>query len=392
MTNVAKITHVMMEDFIVKYVWSAAGYVLCSVPVFFQMAETAVKQVSFGSLQQEIGNRTQGFVTNRRLLVSCSDAIGRIMYYLCLIFRYSYRDVAELAGYTARVTELVTVFEDISRNKFQKKLVTGAKLDILEQRGQIVDSDCIEFTNVPIVAPNGDVLVKSLSFHVKEGMHLLVVGPNGSGKSSLFRILGGLWPVYGGIVSKPSAKSIFYIPQRPYLTLGTLRDQIIYPDTHQDMINKSVTDEDLLSMLAVVSLDSIVQREGGFDSEKDWKDVLAGGDKQRIAMVRLFYHRPKFAILDECTSSCSLEIERIMYTHAQSLNISLMTVSHRPSLWKYHNWILQYDGCGGYVFTPLDAEKRLRLQEEKNAIEMQMMSVDKMKARLAELRRVMVQV
>jgi ATP-binding cassette subfamily D (ALD) long-chain fatty acid import protein len=137
--------------------------------------------------------------------------------------------------------------------------------------------------------------------------------------------------------------------------------------------------------MEVVQISNIVEREGGFDAEKDWKDVLAGGDKQRIAMARLFYHCPKYAILDECTSSVSIDIEKIMYEHAQKLGISLITVSHRSSLWKYHNWILQYDGMGGYVFTRLDPERRLKLQEEKNAIEMELVEMTKLRKRLEEL-------
>lgn len=164
---------------------------------------------------------------------------------------------------------------------------------VLQTRGKIVESEFIRFDQVPLISPNGDVLIKSMSFSVEPGKHLLVVGPNGSGKSSLFRILGGLWPVYGGTVYKPPEKEFTYIPQRPYLCSGTLRDQIIYPDNHDEMIAKGVTDDDLRKMLAVVDMDHIVEREGGWDSVREWRDALSGGDKQRVAMARLFYHKPK---------------------------------------------------------------------------------------------------
>lgn len=96
-------------------------------------------------------------------------------------------------------------------------------------------------------------------------------------------------------------------------------------------------------------MDGIVEREGGWDAAREWRDALSGGDQQKIAWVRLFYHSPRYAILDEATSLVPPEMEGMMMEHATKLGITLLTVSHRPSLWKYHAMILHYDGQGGYV-------------------------------------------
>jgi len=148
---------------------------------------------------------------------------------------------------------------------------------------------------------------------------------------------------------------------------------------------RGVTDDDLLAILSVVHMGHVVEREGGWDAMREWREALSGGDQQKIAWARLFYHRPKYAVLDEATSQVPPEMEGMMMEHATRLGITLLTVSHRPSLWRYHSMILQYDGQGGYVFTKLDAEKRLALQQEKEALEAKLLEVPKMRARLAEL-------
>lgn len=365
--------HGFMEDFVIKYFWGALGLILCSVPVFFKIPGQDVLKTA--------GDHTESFVTNRRILLSSSDAFGRIM--------FSYKEITELAGYTSRVAGLLDVMDDVAAGNFEKKLVSSASIEenavVLRGRGQVQESDDIEFSEVPIVSPNGDVLVKKLSFKIAPGEHLLIIGPNGCGKSSLFRILGGLWPVYGGSVRKPSFDDIFYIPQRPYLSRGTLRDQIIYPDSLYEFRAKNKSDSELLEILKILEIDSVVQRPNGWDSVEEWRDVFSGGLQQRIAMARLFYHKPRYAILDECTSSVTLEMERKMYETAKSLGTTLMTVSHRRSLWKYHSKILQFDGQGGYFFGELDAEKRIELEDEKEELEAKLRNVEAWEARVKEL-------
>ncbi|EXL53798.1 ATP-binding cassette, subfamily D (ALD), member 2 [Fusarium oxysporum f. sp. radicis-lycopersici 26381] len=365
--------HGFMEDFVIKYFWGALGLMLCSVPVFVKMP---------GHIAMNMGDRTEAFVTNRRMLLSASDAFGRIM--------FSYREVMELAGYTSRVATLLDVMDDVQAGHFEKKLVSSSGVEgneaVLKGRGTVHESNDITFIDVPIISPNGDVLIKALSFTLKHGDHLLVVGPNGCGKSSLFRILGGLWPVYGGTVYKPPFHAIFYIPQRPYLSRGSLRQQIIYPDSLRQMRARGVTDVDLLEYLKILGLEHLPELyEEGWDAEAEWRDVLSGGLQQRVAMARLFYHRPKYAILDECTSSVTLETEKAMYDTAKALGVTLMTVSHRRSLWKYHSHILQFDGQGNYVFTKLDADRRLKLEDEKEELEVRLRQIPELERRIAEL-------
>ena len=365
--------HGFMEDFVIKYFWGALGLILCSVPVFFKIpGQESLRAAS---------DHTESFVKNRRILLSSSDAFGRIM--------FSYKEVTELAGYTSRVASLLDVMDEVAAGRFEKKLVSSASTEenaaVLRGRGDIEEGDDIEFEDVPIVSPNGDVLVRNMSFKIKPGEHLLIIGPNGCGKSSLFRILGGLWPAYGGHVKKPAFSELFYIPQRPYLSRGDLRSQIIYPDSLYEFRAKQGSDTELVEILKTLEIDHVVNRPGGWDAVEEWRDVFSGGIQQRIAMARLFYHRPKYAILDECTSSVTMEMEKKMYETAKSLGTTLMTVSHRRSLWKYHSKILQFDGQGGYFFGPLDADKRMKLEHEKEELEANLRNVQAWEARVQEL-------
>uniref|UniRef100_A0A3Q2QYI7 ATP-binding cassette, sub-family D (ALD), member 3a n=1 Tax=Fundulus heteroclitus TaxID=8078 RepID=A0A3Q2QYI7_FUNHE len=165
-----------------------------------------------------------------------------------------------------------------------------------------------------------------------------------------------LWPLFGGSLTKPERGKLFYVPQRPYMTLGSLRDQVIYPDSVEEQRRKGISDQILKEYLDNVQLGHILDREGSWDAVQDWMDVLSGGEKQRMAMARLFYHKPQFAILDECTSAVSVDVEDYIYSHCRTVGISLFTVSHRKSLWKHHEYYLHMDGRGNYEFKPITQE------------------------------------
>ncbi|XP_012537581.1 ATP-binding cassette sub-family D member [Monomorium pharaonis] len=369
-----KLWYVMLEQFLMKYVWSGTGLLVIAMPLLYNTATSGSRIINTDG-DGGVGERTRYLTTSKNLLSSGADAVERLM--------SSYKELVALAGYAARVSEMLDVFKDAALCKYKRNVVTSSPSRSLPNgnaehlaekvikfnngtpiiKGIVRESTdgSISLINVPIVTPNCEVIVPNLTVHIKPGDHLLITGPNGCGKSSLFRIISGLWPVYDGTLIRPAERNfsehgrpaLFYIPQKPYMTVGCLRDQIIYP-AHSRLENCS--DEKLLQLLDDVDLRSIVEREPeGFDTLGDWDSTLSGGEKQRLAMTRLFYHAPQYALLDECTSAVSLEAEGIMYETAKKKGITLLTITHRvASLAKYHKLLLKFDGEGGWTFGPLD--------------------------------------
>lgn len=384
-----KIRYHMLEDFILKYSWSAFGYLITSLPVFLPAwggLGGAQELINADDGSRRERGRMQEFITNKRLMLSLADAGGRIM--------YSIKDLSELAGYTSRVYTLISTLHRVHANAYFPARGTHPELfSLSDVQGTIHKGyDGVRLEAAPVVAPalfprGGDELIDSLSFVVHPGEHLLISGPNGVGKSAVARLVAGLWPVYRGLVSRPRSigtDGIMFLPQRPYLSIGTLRDQVTYPHSEMDMRDSGRRDHELSRVLEEVHLGYLPDREGGWDCRKEWKDVLSGGEKQRMAFARLMYHEPRLAFLDEATSAVSSDVEGLLYEKAKEKGITLITISTRVSLKKYHTFNLTL-GLGEDG-TDWDFE-RVGTEDEKMGVERELQELRERLGKVEEWKR-----
>ncbi|PZO55217.1 MAG: ABC transporter ATP-binding protein [Phormidesmis priestleyi] len=199
-------------------------------------------------------------------------------------------------------------------------------------------SSTLALDDLTLQTPNYQrTLIENLSLTLDKAGSLLVMGPSGCGKSSLMRAIAGLWQSGTGTILRPDIQDLLFLPQKPYMVLGNLRQQMLYPypDT-------KATDRQLTEVLKQVNLPDLAERyDEGFDTVEEWGDVLSLGEQQRLSFARVLIHQPVYTILDEATSALDRANEEQLYGHLATAKTAYISVGHRESLENYHQSVLR---------------------------------------------------
>ncbi|MBR2519359.1 MAG: ABC transporter ATP-binding protein/permease [Selenomonadaceae bacterium] len=265
-------------------------------------------------------------------LMQISSAFGKVQDALSF-FVDSYDTLANLA---AVVNRLYGFTEHMDEAKKVQSKVTHATAPELRISG----------LNVSL--PTGRELLKKLSLEFQNAKSLLVTGASGCGKSTLLRTLAGLWRYASGEISLPENARVMFLPQKPYLPLGTLRRALIYPSAEKD----SPPDDVLKKTLQLVDLPALVDK---LDTADDWSRILSLGEQQRLAFARVLLSAPDYIFLDEATSALDepREIEMYKLLREELPKLTVVSVGHRSTLFSMHDTELNLDGTGGYKLRAL---------------------------------------
>lgn len=238
-----------------------------------------------------------------------------------------------LATFGAGVERLYTFLECLETNHLASQESDSALETTIATE---ISDDRLAIELMTLQTPNRQrTLVENLSVKLSTGEGLLVRGPSGCGKSSLLRAIVGLWDAGSGKILRPTLDKMLFLSQRPYMILGTLRDQMLYPN-----MNSEVEDSQLSQILIQVNLPDLEQTHGGFNTEQNWAELLSLGEQQRLIFARLLLNKPSYAILDEATSALDPHNEKYLYQQLQDSGITFFSIGHRESLSNYHESIL----------------------------------------------------
>ena len=269
-------------------------------------------------------------------LMQISSAFGRVQeslsYFVDMYVQESlsyfvdmYSSIAEWQAVVERLTGFGLHMQQVKQENAQQ--------DLQRKPGA---SDAIVATDMDVTLPDESAVLQNVSFTLETGTNVLIKGLSGSGKSTLLRALAGIWPYVKGTLEIPEESKLMFIPQRPYLPLGTLKESLLYPGT------ESRTDEELKQLMEDCCIGYLYEK---LYLEADWSHVLSVGEQQRLAFVRALIYKPVWLFLDEASSALDEETEAKVYTllMEEAQQTTLVSVGHRSTLNKYHQKVLYLD-------------------------------------------------
>jgi vitamin B12/bleomycin/antimicrobial peptide transport system ATP-binding/permease protein len=267
-----------------------------------------------------------------------------------------------LSAFAAGVTRLGSLWDFLDERDVEDDL----EADTSEQIEISEDERTILLEGLTVKTPgDGRELIHDLNFRLPPGKSLLIMGESGSGKSSLLRTIAGLWSSGAGKIGRPAYRNMMFLPQRPYMVPGSLRAQLDYPEARRDTDNETMQE-----VLETVNLPELADRvEGDFDRNADWANMLSLGEQQRLSFARLLFKRPAIAFLDESTSALDEPNENRLYQYLRKHHYTYVSVGHRSTLLKHHDWLLRIgkDGRWELLETADAGKEKERGKDEKAA-------------------------
>ena len=290
-----------------QLVFLNSGYSQIAIifPFVVAMNRYLAKEVSLGGLMQ------------------VASAFGRVQDSLSY-FVDMYSSIAQWQAVVMRLTYFGRHMHEVSQQAEQFHVERFAT------------SEAVSVEQMQVNLPDDTVLLQDINFNLQPGRNVLIKGVSGSGKSTLLRALAGIWPFVTGKINLPKTEELMFIPQKPYIPLGSLREALLYPG------KKPLSDEELLYLLDLCQIGYLRDK---LDLVADWSHVLSVGEQQRLAFVRAHIQEPKWLFLDEATSALDEDTEAAMYALlAERLRqTTLVSIGHRSTLNKYHELMLVID-------------------------------------------------
>lgn len=288
-----------------QLVFLTSGYSQIAIifPFVVAMNRYLAKEVSLGGLMQVV------------------SAFGRVQDSLSY-FVDMYSSIAQWQAVVMRLTYFGRHMHEVS--------VEAEKFHV----DRFATAEAVSVQKLNVNLPDGSPLLQNVTFKLAPGHNVLIKGVSGSGKSTLLRALAGIWPFVEGKINLPRTEELMFIPQKPYLPLGTLKEALLYPG------NKRLSDNELVYLMDICQIGYLKDK---LELTADWSHVLSVGEQQRLAFVRAHIQQPKWLFLDEATSALDEETEAEMYSLLEErlINTTVVSIGHRSTLNKFHELALR---------------------------------------------------